>query len=205
MTDPNLQPAAEINRAFASVNKIVADRLPETLADRDAIVAGLLLCFSLAVGQDIGDTKILAVDRPTSRAQERNSVNFQIKYLSSNDRQIELGVCVLQSRDPEVVDRVCNSLLGYKDFGLDRLCLLRTKEFNSTTPEFYRFLPKLLSPQIGGRLVYLDDLDLPSILSLLYLFHNRDKYHLPTARISEYFSSDNFISPRQSLNKILGV
>jgi hypothetical protein len=216
MTDPNPQPITDsvdevtgspgrdrIDRVFTLVSKTTIDRLPQTLEDRDAIVAGLLLCYSLAIGETINGAQILSVERGIQSVRDRGLINFQVRYQFPDAKPVDLGICVLQSRDPEIVNHACSLLLSYKDFGLDRLCILRSKEFNATTPDFFRAMPKLLSSYIGGSLVYLESSELASILTLLFMFHDREKYHLTTPEIREYFLRDRSLVDRQLMNKII--
>jgi hypothetical protein len=175
-----------LERVFKLVGKTTAEKIPQSLEDRDAIVAAFILAFSWCIGKTISGQKIIAVEPVERTVRNQGSIDFKVILQSAEDRQTHLGICVLQSRDPDFVTDRLNLLLSYKDFGCDRLCVLRSKELNATTPQFYRLMSKLLSPQIGSSWIDLDRPAVAAILTLLFVFHHRQKYQIDTLEIYEY-------------------
>jgi hypothetical protein len=79
--------------------------------------------------------KIL-LDRIYPAGRNQGLIDFKIVCRLPTQVQVNLGVCVLTSSDFETIRDACNRLLVYKDFGLDRLCLLRHGDLRGCLKSF---------------------------------------------------------------------
>jgi hypothetical protein len=180
--------------AFAVERQVLMPELSQLFAnpqawgndDKQKIAAGLLLCLSLTIGQTISDVKIERLDRLPATGRDRGLIDFKLICRLRDLKQVHLGICVLPFSDPEVVNEACNLLLVYKDFGLDRLCLLRQGNLMTDVTQLPICLPKLLSADIGGHFLALKFKDLLTILTTLSVFQHKQQHHIANDTIFTY-------------------
>ena len=191
--------------AFAVEHQVLAPELSQSLEDKETIAAGLLLCLSFLVGQTIADLQIEQLDRIYPAGRNQGLIDFKIICRLSSDLQVNLGVCVLSSPDFEVVSEACLRLLAYKDFGLDRLCLLRPGDLMTKVSQLPICLPMLLSADIGGHFIPLKSRDLLSILTTLSVFRHKQQYQVTHEMISEYLHQHEILTKNQLIRGILAT
>ena len=137
--------------AFDIEGQMLAQELAQSIASKETIAAGLLLCLSFLVGRQVDGLQIVKLDRIYPLKRNQGLIDFKVVCRLPNQTQVDLGICVLPSPDFEYVTEACTQLLSYKDFGLDRLCLLRPGDLMTDVYQLPTCLPKLLSSDIGGR------------------------------------------------------
>jgi hypothetical protein len=197
--------------AFAVERQVLTPELSQLFAnplrwgneDKQKIAAGLLLCLSLTVGQTIGDVTIERLDRLPPTGRDRGLIDFKLICRLGDLSQVHLGICVLPFADREIVDAACNLLLVYKDFGLDRLCLLRQNNLMIDASQLPTCLPRLLSADIGGHLIPLKFKDLLTILTTLSVFQHKQQHQIANDSIFAYLLQSKQLIENELINSII--
>jgi hypothetical protein len=163
----------------------------------------LLLCLSFSIGQTFADVKLEGLDRIYPPNRNQGTIDFKIVCRLPTKIQVHLGVCVLVTPDIEVATELCTQLLVYKDFLLDRLCLLRQNDLATNIRQLPTCLPKLLSPDIGGRFVQLDRQDLLPILATLSVFQHKQQHEVTNESICAYLQQEELLTKNELIHSIL--
>jgi hypothetical protein len=208
MTSPDVplssQQIRQIEIAFAVERQILMLELARAIEDKEQIAAGLLLWLSFLVGQTIANVRVEKIDRIIPAGRNQGLIDFQI-VCGLPDRTINLGICILPFTDRDLVIEACTRLLVYKDFGLDRLCLLRQSDLMTNVYQLPTCLPKLLSKDIGGHFVPLKPDEILSILVTLAVFHNRKQHDLTTKKIFDYLNTERLLTAHKLIANILVI
>ncbi len=191
--------------AFAVERQMLAPELAQSIADKETIAAGLLLCLSFLVGRQIHGLQIEKLDRIYPIKRNRGLIDFKLLCRLSNQTQVDLGICVLPSPDFEYVTEACTQLLSYKDFGLDRLCLLRPGDLMTDVYQLPTCLPKLLSADIGGHFIPLKTRDILTILTTLSVFRHKQQYLITSEMIAEYLIQKEILTSNELIKSILAT
>jgi hypothetical protein len=192
--------------AFAVERQVLAPELSQSLGDKGTIAAGLLLCLSFLVGSTINDLHIEQLDRIYPAGRNQGLIDFKIVCRApSSQLLLHLGVCVLPATDLEAVNEAYMRLLVYKDFGLDRLCLIRPGDLTSNISQLPICLPKLLSPDIGGHFISLKSGDLFSILTTLSVFQHKQQHEVTIESIAQYLHEREILTKNELIKSILAT
>jgi hypothetical protein len=189
--------------AFAVERQVAISELSQSIADKEKIAAALLLCLSFLVGQTLDDVIIEKLDRIYPAKRNQGTIDFKIICRVPAQISIDLGICILTTSDFEVASEACVRLLAYKDFGLDRLCLLRPSDLITNVQQLPTCLPKLLSPDIGGNFVPLKAPDLLELLVILSVFQHRQQHGLTNEAIFAYVWQQEFLTKNFLIKSIL--
>jgi hypothetical protein len=189
--------------AFAVERQVIVPDLSRTIEDKERIAAGLLLCLSFLVGKTIADVKIEGLDRIYPAQRNQGTIDFKIVCRLPTKIQVHLGVCVLTTPDFELATEICTRLLVYKDFRLDRLCLIRQSSLMTDIRQIPTCLPKLLSRDIGGNYVALKPRDLLTILATLSLFQHKQQHEVTNESICAYLQQEELLTKNELITNIL--
>jgi hypothetical protein len=189
--------------AFAVERQALVPELASAIEDKERIAAGLLLCLSFLVGQTLADVKIEGLDRIYPAKRNQGTIDFKIVCRLPTKIQVHLGVCVLTTPDFEAATEVCTRLLVYKDFRLDRLCLLRQSNLMTNVYQLPTCLPKLLSRDIGGHYVPLKPRDLLTILATLSVFQHRQQHEISNESLYKYLQQEELLTKNDLITNIL--
>jgi hypothetical protein len=200
LSNSDLQP---IITAFAVERQISAPEVAEAILNKDRIAAGLLLSLSFLVGCTIDGVKIEKIGRILSPGRNQGLIDFKITCRVAANIQAQIGICVLVSSDLSVAIEDCRRLLVYKDFGLDRICVIRQGDFMSNISQLSTCLPKLLSPDIGGIFVSLKPDDALTPIATLSLVQNRGQYDLTNKAIADYLKHPETIAKNLLVRQII--
>jgi hypothetical protein len=181
---------SSVIQAFEHEGASVRASLRSLLQDKETIAAALLLSLSFLKGQALDRVTIEELSRVEPVQFNQNLIDFQMRC-SIEGGAMNMGVAVLQERNSQEVCQLLNRLLVYKDFGLNRLCILRSAELIEDTPEIQNYLPRLLSPEIGGSFVDLQAGAITTLLTILYVFRGRRKYLINVPHIVQYLEQEN--------------
>ncbi len=207
MTDPeSLRSNSDLHKtiaAFAVERLAIAPELARAIEDKERIAAGLLLCLSFLVGQTLADVQIERLDRIYPAKRNQGTIDFKIVCRLPTKIQVHLGVCVLTTPDIQVVTELCTQLLVYKDFLLDRLCLLRQNDLATNIRQLPTCLPKLLLPDIGGRFVSIEPRDLLAILATLSVFQHKRQHEVTNESICAYLQQEELLTKNELIHSIL--
>jgi hypothetical protein len=189
--------------AFAVERQALVPELTRAIEDKERIAAGLLLCLSFLVGQTIADVKIEGLDRIYPAKRNQGTIDFKIVCRLPSKIQVHLGVCVLTTADFEEATEICTRLLVYKDFRLDRLCLIRQSSLMTSVHQLPTCLPKLLSRDIGGHFVPLKPRDLLTILATLSVFQHRQQHDVSNESLYGYLQQEDLLTKNDLITNIL--
>jgi hypothetical protein len=193
---------SSVIQAFEHEGASVRASLRSLLQDKETIAAALLLSLSFLKGQAIDRVTIEELSRVEPAQFNQNLIDFQIRC-SIDGGAMNMGVAVLQERNSQEICQLLNRLLVYKDFGLNRLCILRSAELIEDTPEIQNYLPRLLSPEIGGSFVDLQAGAITTLLTVLYVFRGRRKYLINVPHIVQYLEQENMLRRNPILRDLM--
>jgi hypothetical protein len=207
MTSPDYSvPSPDLHTvatAFAVERQVLKPELPRLLENKEKIAAGLLLCLSLATGQTIADVKIERLDRIYPPGRNQGAIDFKLVCGISTAIQVNLGICILPFTDLALVSEICTRLLVYKDFGLDRLCLIRPSDLMTDVRQLPSCLPKLLSANIGGHFIPLTSKDVLFLLTTLSVFQQKQQYGVTNQLILAYLIQSQLLIRNELIKSIL--
>jgi hypothetical protein len=209
MTSPDAQLSSQdfqqIAAAFAVERQVLTPELSQSIEDKQKIAAGLLLLLSLVIGQTIDDVKIERLDRIYPPRRNQGAIDFKLVCLPPSQIQVHLGICILPFTDSELVNEVCNRLLVYKDFELDRLCLLRQSDLMNDIHQLPPCLSKLLSGDIGGHFIPLRSPDILTILIALSVFQHKQQHEITNEMIGAYLLQEQLLTSNELIKSILAA
>jgi hypothetical protein len=200
LSNPDLDAVAT---AFAVETQVLTPELAQSIEDKDKIAAGLLLCLSLATGQTIANVQIERLDRIHPAARNQGLIDFKLVCCLPNQVRVHLGICIIPFTDPAIVSESCTKLLVYKDFGLDRLCLIRQSDLMTNVRQLPACLPKLLSTDIGGNFIPLKSKDLLFLLTTLSVFQQKQQYGITNELILAYLLQSERLAKNELIKSIL--
>ncbi len=201
---PLSNPALDaVATAFAVETQVLTPELAQSIEDKDKIAAGLLLCLSLATGHIISDVQIERLDRIYPATRNRGLIDFKLVCCLPNQVRVHLGICILPFTDPAMVNEACTKLLVYKDFGLDRLCLIRQSDLMTNVRQLPICLPKLLSTNIGGNFIPLKSKDLLFLLVTLSVFQQKQQYGITNELILAHLIQSELLAKNELIKSIL--
>jgi hypothetical protein len=198
--DSHLQPTVT---AFSVECQVSAPEVAAAILDKDRIAAGLLLSLAFLVGCEIDDVKIEKVSRIQPPRRNQGSIDFKVTFRLATEIQVHVGICVLTNPDPTVAIEDCRRLLVYKDFGLDRLCIIRQGDFMANISQLRGCFSKLLSPDIGGIFVSLSPDDVLTIITTLSTFQNKEQYGVTNKSISAYLKHPDTTAGNSLIRQII--
>jgi hypothetical protein len=200
LSNPDLDAVAT---AFAVETQVLTPELAQSIEDKDKIAAGLLLCLSLATGQTISDVQIERLDRIHPATRNQGLIDFKLVCCLPTQVRVHLGICIIPFTDPAIVSEACTKLLVYKDFGLDRLCLIRQSDLMTNVRQLPICLPKLLSTDIGGKFIPLKSKDLLFLLVTLSVFQQKQQYGITNELILAYLIQSELLAKNELIKSIL--
>jgi hypothetical protein len=187
LSEQNLE---SVVQAFEHEGASVRASMRYLLQDKEAIAAGLLLCLSFLKGQQIEDVLIEELKKVEPAQFNQGLIDFQL-LCSIDGGAINIGIVVLQEPEASEVCAALNRLFSYKDFGLNRLCILRSAELIENTPQIQNYLPRLLANA------------LEIILTTLFVFRGRRKYLINAPHISSYLEKENLLINNSILRDLI--
>jgi hypothetical protein len=193
---------SSVIQAFEHEGASVRAALRSLLQEKETIAAALLLSLSFLKGQALDQVTIEELSRVEPAQFNQNLIDFQVRC-SIDGGAMNMGVAVLQERNSPAVCQSLNRLLVYKDFDLNRLCILRSAELIEDTPEIQNYLPRLLSPEIGGSFVDLQAGAITTLLTILYVFRGRRKYLINVPHIVQYLEQENTLRRNPILRDLM--
>jgi hypothetical protein len=189
--------------AFAIERQVSLCDVSQPLEDKQRLAAGLLLQLSLTIGRTISNIYIERLDRIPPNGRNQGLIDFKLVCRPVDREPVHLGICVLPFLDLARVEAACNLLLVYKDFGCDRLCLIRQSHLMTDITRLPLCLPKLLSPEIGGRFIPLKLKDLVDILTVLSVFQNKQQYKITNEAICAYLQQSQSSIDNELISSII--
>jgi hypothetical protein len=196
------QEVESVMQAFEHEGASVRASLRYLMKEKEIIAAGLLLCLSFLKGQKIKGVIVQEFQKVEPAKFNQGLIDFQL-LCSIEQTAINVGIVVLtESSDTEVCTAL-NRLFSYKDFGLNRLCILRSATVIDSDPQLQNNLSRLLSPEIGGSLIDLRMNALEMILTILFVFRGRHKYSIDASSLVNYIQQANILPNNSIIRDLL--
>jgi hypothetical protein len=189
-------------QAFQHEGASVRASMRYLLQDKEAIAAALLLCLSFLRGRQWDAVFVADLKKVEPPQFNQGLIDFQLVCFIDGG-EVNTGIVVLQATNATEVCEALNRLLSYKDFGLNRLCILRSAELIENTPQIQNYLPRLLSPEIGGSFVDLETDALATLLTILFVFRGRRKYLINAPHIVSYLEQEQLLTKNSILHDIM--
>jgi len=180
-------------------------KVPQDILDNSTLLANIL-CFSFErlIGKTVDGVTIVAVER-TVQPKAANKGYIQFRLIgSANTTELKIGIAILQSRQPKTISAGLKRLIQFNTFNLTSGCLLRTKSPNQTIPahwQAYQTLNQLIDQ--GGKWLDLKPEDLQPLISLWFVYQNRDIYELNETHIFEFIVQRQLITTNTLIQQIL--
>jgi hypothetical protein len=200
LSESPLQPTIT---AFSVERQVSAPEVAEAIFDKDRLGAGLLLSLAFLVGSTIDDVKIEKVGRILPPSRNQGLIDFKVTFRLVTEVQVHVGICILTNPDLTISIEECRRLLVYKDFGLDRVCIIRPGDFMTNISQLRGCLAKLLSPDIGGVFVSLSPDDVLTTIATLSTFQNKEQYGVTNKSISAYLKHPETIEQNSLVRQII--
>ncbi len=197
------QNVESVMQAFEHEGASVRASMRYLIQDKETIAAGLLLCLSFLKCQQIKGAVIKELKKVEPAQFNQGLIDFQL-LCSINTTAINIGIVVLTEPGANEVCTALNRLFSYKDFGLNRLCILRSAALIDSDLQVQNHFSRLLSPEIGGSLIDLRISALEIILTILFVFRGRKKYSINTAHLAKYLEKENIL-PSNSIIRDLFI
>lgn len=189
-------------QAFEHEGASVRASMRYLMQEKDIIAAGLLLCLSFLQGQKIKGVIVQDFHKVEPAQFNQGLIDFQL-LCSIDKTAVNVGIVVLTESSATEVCTYLNRLFSYKDFGLNRLCILRSAAVIDSDPQVQNNLSRLSSPEIGGSLIDLQPNDLETILTVLFVFRGRHKYAIDTSSLASYLQQANTLPNNSIIRDLL--
>ena len=189
-------------QAFEHEGASVRASMRYLMQEKEIIAAGLLLCLSFWKGQQVKGVVIQEFKKVEPAQFNQGLIDFQL-LCSIEQTAINVGIVVLTEPSASEVCTALNRLFSYKDFGLNRLCILRSAAVIDSDPQVQNNFSRLLSPEIGGSLVDLRVNALEMILTILFVFRGRHKYSIETSALANYLQQANILPNNSIIRDLL--
>ncbi len=200
LSDAHLQPTIA---AFSIERQVSTPEVESAIFDKDRIAAGLLLSLSFLVGCTIDGVKIEKTGRIHPPRRNQGLIDFKVTFRLASQGLVHVGICVLTNPDLTMAIEECRRLLVYKDFGLDRLCIIRHGDFATNISQLRGCFSKLLLPDIGGVFISLTPDDVLTIITTLSIFQNKEQYGVTNKSISAYLKHPDPIAANSLVRQII--
>lgn len=189
--------------AFSIERQVSTPEVELAIFDKDRIAAGVLLSLSFLVGCTIDHVKLEKVGRIHPPRRNEGLIDFRVTFRLVSQVQVQVGICVLTNPDLTIAIEQCRRLLVYKDFGLDRLCIIRQGDLRTNIPELRGCLAKLLSPDIGGVFISLTPDDVLMTITTLSIFQHKEQYGVTNKSIFTYLRQPEIIAQNSLVHQII--
>ncbi|WP_208821476.1 hypothetical protein [Tolypothrix sp. PCC 7910] len=171
--------------------------IQDYIEDKATLAQALRLGFSAVVGETIENVQIAKIVDVQVKAVDRGYIDFKIVG-TENDKNVKIGVAVLQESGGLFVQATLKRLIRYADFDLTRGCLVRSKQINKGATKAQDYLNELLSPKLGGEWVLLKPEDIQPLLALHFVMKSREDDDLTEEQIIDFvrqkrIAIDNYI------------
>ena len=172
------------------------------IEDKATIAQALRLGFSAVKGEIIEKVKVQDIVDVQAKAADKGYIDFKIVG-KENDKDVKIGVAVLQDSGGMNVQATLKRLTRYNDFDLTRGCLVRSKQINKGAVKAQQLLSQLLSPQLGGEWVLLKSEDIKALLAAHLVMKAREDYELSEQQIIDFIRQKRIAAENYLIREIL--
>lgn len=172
------------------------------MEDKATIAQALRLGFSAVKGEIIDKVKVEDIIDIQAKAVDKGYIDFKIVG-KENNKEVKIGVVVLQDSGGVNVQATLKRLTRYQDFDLTRGCLVRSKQINKGATRAQQLLNQLLSPQLGGEWVLLKSEDIKALLAVHLVMKSREDYELNEQQIIDFIRQKRIATDNYLIREIL--
>ncbi|WP_353929141.1 hypothetical protein WJM97_12475 [Okeanomitos corallinicola TIOX110] len=171
------------------------------MEDELSIVVALKLAFiSLAKDRvELENVKVEAVEEIVTTKADEGYLNFRVV---GNNRQVKIGILVLQQSGGKFIGAALKRLINYKKFDFTRGCLIRSKKISSGASVPQQCLKTLLHKQ-GGEWVKLQSEDIQPLLAISTIYYNCRTYELTEEEIFDFIKQEKIAINNPLIREIL--
>lgn len=180
----------------------IGDYLEDDLLIADALCFGFqtlrgeILEGKTSTGEKLNKLIIEDIFEVEPTSKNRGWIDFKIVG-KENNRDLKLGVAILQHTNGRTVGAAMSRLTDYKTYDLTRGCLVRSKDKTFKRHwEAYTHLNQLIQ-KLGGEWVYLKAEEIKPLIDMYSVFQKLDIYNLSEEQVFE------FSKPRTIKNDLL--
>jgi hypothetical protein len=193
----------ELQPVEAAFNKELADieaSIETWIENKETIAAALWLGFYSVIGQAIDAVTIERIEEVEPKRENKGYIDFKI-VTKENGKTVRIGVAVLQQSSGNGVLAGLQRLVEYKKFGLNRGCLVRSKEISPNATQSQECLNQLLKKR--GEWVKLTGEDIKPLLAIHSVYHNLEDYELSEEQIFDFIDQRNLAVDNYLIREIL--
>ena len=174
-----------VESAYNKELEALESTIDDYMENKATLSEALQLSFSTLKGQTLEQVQIEDITEVKSKAVDKGYIDFKVVG-KEKDKDVKIGVAVLQESGGMFVQATLKRLIEYKKFDLTRGCLVRSKAIGRNATRAKQYLAQLLSPALGGEWVLLKSEDIKPLLAILFVWRGRDDYELSEEQIIDF-------------------
>jgi hypothetical protein len=181
-------------------NKALEEEYGEVLEDIALLDEALYFSFLTLINQTIKGVTIEDVAEVEPRKGNGSYINFKV-IGKENGKIVKIGVSIRQESHGKSVSAGLKRLIQYKEFGLTRGCLVRSKKINPNWSA-HDSVNKLLV-KMGGEWVLLRVEDVMPLIAILSVYVAREDYGLSEQQIFDFIAKTGITAKNPLILEIL--
>ncbi|NER79926.1 MAG: hypothetical protein F6K42_10150 [Leptolyngbya sp. SIO1D8] len=197
---PGPDPIGKLERLYEETDS----DLEAFIDDNEKIANALAFCLKTLEGQTLEGVTIETIDRDI-RPKYRNNGYIQFKVIGQeNNEPVKIGVGILQNSNGRSVGAGLKRLTWYRDFGLTRGCLVRSKSIRSYWQGANRHLTKLID-ELGGEWVSPKEDEIRPLVALRKIARNLEDYEIKQEHFQQFLEEKRLIIENPLIKEILSA
>ncbi len=202
VTPPSPPPPLDtVEAAFTKELTVVEKSIKKLLDDKQPLADALRFSFSSLIGETIETVKVEGIEEVEPKNQNQDYIDFKLKG-KANGKTVKIGVSVLQYSHARGVLAGLRRLTAYKNFGLSRGCLVRSKKISSKATQSQEILSQFLSSKFG-KWVNPTTEDIKNILAIHAVYVSREGYNLSEKEVLDFIAQKKLAVENAVIREIL--
>jgi len=193
-------PVQNVEAAFNKELTAIEASIETWIENKETIAAALWLGFYSVIGQTIETVTIERIEEVEPKSENKGYIDFKI-VTKENGKTVKIGVAVLQQSSGNGVLAGLQRLVEYKKFGLNRGCLVRSKEISPNATQSKECLNQLLKKR--GEWVKLTGDHIKPLLAIRSVYQNLQDYELSEEQIFDFIAQRNLAVDNYLIREIL--
>ena len=183
---------------FQNELSAVGESIENYLENNQAIANALFLGLNCLKGKIVEKVIIENIEKIPGNSSQPN-----FKIIGKEESQkVKIGVSVIQESGGRTVTTKLNHLIQYKQYGITRGCLVRSKKVSRNAKQAQKYL-KIILQQKGGEWVKLQSEDIKPLLAIWCVYDNRESYELTKDKIFEFIDQEKLAINNPLIREIL--
>jgi hypothetical protein len=152
------------------------------------------------IGQTINVVTIERIEEVEPKRENKDYIDFKI-VTKENGKTVKIGVSVLQQSSGNGVLAGLQRLVEYRKFGLNRGCLVRSKEIGSNATKSLEYLEQLRKKR--GEWVKFTGDNIKPLLAIRSVYQNLEDYELSEEQIFDFIAKRSLAANNYLIREIL--